>query len=401
MRQYSTAPFSVLMTVLACHNSFGQQPEGMKQELDAIVKAQTASHRQFLKDFQIKTTEEEQKQSIDRYQAEVARNTGKVLDMVRRNPTDPNVVQALKFVIETSGRGPGNESYQAMDILLRDHVRDPGMGEVCGRTFHFWHSPVAESLLRNVLKRHPDRLDRGLACYTLSYTLGLRASMVRSFRSGLDKIEGHIEEPFQKATECLVKEADPGALEHERERLLERVIAEFPDVKDWFNPKRKIGAIAEGELFAIRNLAEGKVAPEIRGRDHEGKAFALSDYRGKVVVLTFSASWCGPCVGMYPQERELVKKLEGKPFALVSVSADEDLETLQKSIALGEITWRCWWDGGTDGPITTRWGVSAFPEIYVLDQAGVIRVKNVRDDHLKKAVASLLDETPASRGLPK
>ncbi len=65
-----------------------------------------------------------------------------------------------------------------------------------------------------------------------------------------------------------------------------------------------------------------RMAPEVVGRDHEGKLFALAEYRGKVVVLTFSGNWCGPCVGMYPQERELVARHASKPFALVSVHTD-------------------------------------------------------------------------------
>jgi hypothetical protein len=51
-------------------------------------------------------------------------------------------------------------------------------------------------------------------------------------------------------------------------------------------------------------------------------------------------------------------KMKGKPFALVSVNTDANVETLSKSIAAGAITWRSWWDGGTTGPITTRWGIS-------------------------------------------
>jgi peroxiredoxin len=155
-----------------------------------------------------------------------------------------------------------------------------------------------------------------------------------------------------------------------------------------------LGTIVSGELFARRSLAVGQEVPEVEGADHEGKAFKLSDFRGKVVVLTFSGNWCGPCVAMYPQERALVAKLKDKPFALVSVSTDADVETLRKSIASGEITWRCWWDGGTAGPITTRWGISSFPSIFVLDKAGVIRFKDVRGDDLEKAVASLLGEVP-------
>jgi len=77
----------------------------------------------------------------------------------------------------------------------------------------------------------------------------------------------------------------------------------------------------------------------------------------------------------------------------VSVSTDADLTTLKKSIASGEITWRCWRDG-TSGPITTRWGITGFPSIFVLDKSGLIRFKDVRGEDLDKAVASLLGEAP-------
>lgn len=143
-------------------------------------------------------------------------------------------------------------------------------------------------------------------------------------------------------------------------------------------------------MFAFRNLAIGQVAPEIRGVDAEGVPFGLGDYRGKVVVLTFSGNWCGPCVGMYPQERDLLERHKAEPFAIVSVDTDKEKEALLRSIRDGQVTWRCWWDGGTDGPITTAWGISSFPSIFVLDREGVIRFKDVREEALDRAVQSLL-----------
>ena len=96
---------------------------------------------------------------------------------------------------------------------------------------------------------------------------------------------------------------------------------------------------------------------------------------------------------MYPHERSLVKRLEGQPFALVGINSDSDREQLKKTITEEKLSWRHWWDGGsTSGPIATKWNVSGWPTIYVLDHKGVIRFKNVREKQLDEAVDQLLKE---------
>ncbi len=96
---------------------------------------------------------------------------------------------------------------------------------------------------------------------------------------------------------------------------------------------------------------------------------------------------------MYPHERSLVKRLEGKPFVLLGINSDSDREALKKVLEKEQITWRSWWDGGsTRGPIASRWNVSAWPTVYVLDPAGVIRFRDVRGEELDKAVDALLRE---------
>jgi peroxiredoxin len=390
----------VVWVVLASGPEVSGQAAGeLKARLDPIVKAQAEARRQFHRELEGKTTADAQRPAVDRYQAAVSRNTRELLELVRADPKDPAVVEALQFVIDTARAGPGDESYQAME-LLRDHMRDPGMGSLCGHLFYFVHAPAAESLLRAVMEQNPDHNDRGQACYWLAYYLRLQARMVRTVRARPERIAAYVHERFREATMRLVKETDPEALEKQSEALLERVVAEFADASRGYDDV-PLGKIAEGELFAARNLAVGKLAPEIAGKDHEGKSFALSDYRGKVVVLTFSGNWCGPCVGMYPQERKLVARLKGRPFEMVSVNTDASAETLAKSVEAGEITWRCWWDGGTSGPITTRWGISSFPSIFVLDRAGVIRFKDVRGADLDKAVESLLAEGPTKAASPR
>ena len=95
---------------------------------------------------------------------------------------------------------------------------------------------------------------------------------------------------------------------------------------------------------------------------------------------------------MFPHERSLVKRLEGKPFALLGVNSDSDREALKQTIKKENITWRSWWDETTSGPIASRYGVSAWPTIYVIDAKGVIRYKNVRGADMDKAVDELLKE---------
>lgn len=97
---------------------------------------------------------------------------------------------------------------------------------------------------------------------------------------------------------------------------------------------------------------------------------------------------------MYPHERSLVKRLKDKPFALLGVNSDRELEDLKPRLEEESITWRSFWNGpeGTQGPISAKWNVRSWPTIYVIDHKGVIRFKNVRGEKMDEAVEQLLEE---------
>ena len=69
-----------------------------------------------------------------------------------------------------------------------------------------------------------------------------------------------------------------------------------------------------------------------------------------------------------------MKRLAGKPFALLGVNSDEDRKVLRTVIAREKIVWRSWFDGGSpEGPISTRWQVSSWTTLYVIDGKGIVR----------------------------
>jgi peroxiredoxin len=145
----------------------------------------------------------------------------------------------------------------------------------------------------------------------------------------------------------------------------------------------------------VRALTVGKRAPDISGSDLDGEPFNLSDYRGKVVVLVFSADWCGICRAEYPYLRLLLDLYANWPFAIVGVDNSQDLDIARRTKIDQRLPYRSWWDGGGDdpsGPIASAWNVQGWPTIYVLDGDGVIRYVDLKDEHLLKAVRLLLNE---------
>jgi peroxiredoxin len=341
----------------------------------------------------VERTEKSQAAALETFYSGLQKNMDAALQLARVHPGDPAALEALKFVIRTNRAGPGNASARALKMILEGNLTRASdqRGYLPTVALTLRQYPDAEKLLRRMIDENPSRTNRAQACYWLANHLHQQARMVRKLREKPEEIPNYHDYKAAQPIEQFLSTHDEAALERESEALFERVVAEFGDEKIE-EDTRPLGVIATGELFTRRNLKVGKVVPEIEGTDEEGKSFKLSDYRGKVVVLTFSGNWCGPCRGMYPEERMLVSALKDKPFALVSVNTDKDAQTLRDSIKKGAITWRCWADGGTDGPITTRWGIISFPTTFVLDPEGVIRHRDLRGEELDRAVATLLAE---------
>jgi thiol-disulfide isomerase/thioredoxin len=151
--------------------------------------------------------------------------------------------------------------------------------------------------------------------------------------------------------------------------------------------------LADEELSQLRSWGLGRVSPEIEGEGMDGQKMKLSDCRGKIVVLVFWATWCPPCMAMVPDERKLVARMAGKPFALLGINADDpaDQAKVRDIMDKNKMSWPSFRDG-RNGPIASAWKVRSWPTIYVLDAKGTVRYRNVRGQALVDAVDALTRE---------
>jgi hypothetical protein len=255
----------------------------------AAIKAEfNAARDAFFKAYREAKNEEDQKKMVADI-PKAADRAPKLMEIAKANPKTPAAFEALAWVVAQVRES--DLAREALAILGRDHKDDPGLGAVAAG-MRYSISAESEAFLRMAMKESPHPEVRGRATYTLGYVVRGKAEMVRRLKDAGDADEHKYAR--ERAGKDLAKfEAmDPDALEREGEQLFVDVTEKFADVSIPYGRKTvKLADLAEGDLFEIRNLAIGKVAPEILGEDVDGKPMKLSDFAGKVVVLDYWGYW--------------------------------------------------------------------------------------------------------------
>ena len=321
------------------------------------------------------------------YKQLVATNLPRVLALAQKNPASKASFEifswiAMKGLFE---RGPVfTNRIQAIELLAKYQATNSEVGPLCSFIGHrwIWHwreRPVVD-FLEAVAKDNPDRANRGQAILSLGTLNVCKAENLAQFEQwGSARFYSASIAKFD--TTDLTQWGDSKSAANEAERQLEEVVAEYADCRD-LQPRDskeqpRLKTEAENELVQLLHLSLGKTAPEIDGESIEVQEFKLSDSRGKITVLSFWASWCGPCMQLVPVERALTERMKGKPFTVVGVDGDAILPDARRAVANEKMTWPSFWNGrgGPHGPISSAWNVSGWPTVYVLDANGIIRFK--------------------------
>jgi thiol-disulfide isomerase/thioredoxin len=160
-----------------------------------------------------------------------------------------------------------------------------------------------------------------------------------------------------------------------------------------FLMKTILGAIL---FLSISGLASaqpkvGEQAYEIVLPDANGKVQKLSGQRGKVVLIDFWASWCGPCRKANPGLLTLYTKYKDQGFEIFGVSIDEEKKAWKKAVAADGITWtQVNEPGGWDGPVAVQWKIGQIPTSFLVDQEGKVVAVDPSGDQIEGHLKRLL-----------
>ncbi|MCP4494387.1 MAG: TlpA family protein disulfide reductase [Gammaproteobacteria bacterium] len=141
-----------------------------------------------------------------------------------------------------------------------------------------------------------------------------------------------------------------------------------PEVRQYEKKPEVVAAVREPALGVYR--ADGPI-PALTLGNLQGRQVSLNDFRGKVVLLNFWASWCGPCVDEIPSLARLGLKLKEKPFEILTVNIGESRERVVQFLQDVNVNFPVLLD--ESGKAVRDWRVYAFPSNFLIDQRGQIR----------------------------
>ena len=258
----------------------------------------------------------------------------------------PETTLALDAAILTLNTTYGSERDNAIDLLIKHHIKSHRMDEAisCLR-----YTSRSEELCRKVLDANTDPSVRAHARFEIASSI---------WRSSPDA--------YLTASHELQDIVNSG------EEITFHAGAWGPN-----QTTKSISLVALQALKTIsrnKSLKLGHPIPEFLGESLDGSPVSIADYKGKVTLIVFWATWCGPCLEMTKLEAQLVERYKGLPFDILGICGDHEVTDQVKKVAAEHgMTWTSIHDYLADGTrVSERLGLAAWPYCVLVDRDGIV-----------------------------
>ena len=289
------------------------------------------------------------------------------------------------FVPIATRAGQGDAASEAARIRTELQSRRKGMNA-------YAYIDHAERLWKGFLEKYPTEPDAAEAHITLGF---IYAQTQRA-----EKAVTHLE--AYRDIDCVKKPSDEAKalvtlasayLSLERYDDAEVLLKQL--VKPSTGRDHRISEMASqllARIGSLRKLKIGLPAIPFSAKTPAGKPIKLEDYRGKVVLLDFWASWCAPCRKEMPNVKNVYSNYHDKGFEIIGISLDDKEPNFKRYVQSEQMPWPQIYDGkGWQSELGMLYAVSAIPATYLIDREGKIRYKNVRGEELGRAVKELVE----------